>query len=184
MRRRPALDPQEREWSVQHAVRAAQRAACAHLSAYATPTNEKAMSSHFKRVGAETDLALPLLRVCQGALSGRRDPIRGQMKAARILRFGPPSVITIDDLPRPEPAAGQLLVRLKAAGVGKWDALFREGTAKLQPLPLTLGSELSGIVEESERTFRDSSLATRYTAQQTSNSAGHMRNTLCLLPKG
>jgi NADPH:quinone reductase-like Zn-dependent oxidoreductase len=69
------------------------------------------------------------------------------MKAARILRFGPPSVVTTDDLPRPEPAAGQLLVRVKAAGVGNWDALIREGKVELQPLPLILGSELSGIVE-------------------------------------
>ena len=69
------------------------------------------------------------------------------MKAARILRFGPPSVITNDDLPLPEPAAGQLLVRVEAAGVGNWDALIREGKVVLQPLPLILGSELSGIVE-------------------------------------
>jgi NADPH:quinone reductase-like Zn-dependent oxidoreductase len=69
------------------------------------------------------------------------------MKAARILQFGPPSVITNDDLPRPEPASGQLLVRVKAAGVGNWDALIREGKIQLQPLPLILGSELSGIVE-------------------------------------
>lgn len=70
------------------------------------------------------------------------------MKAARVLRFGPPSVITIDELPRPEPVAGQLLVRVKAAGVGPWDALVREGKSALhQPLPLILGSELSGIVE-------------------------------------
>jgi NADPH:quinone reductase-like Zn-dependent oxidoreductase len=69
------------------------------------------------------------------------------MRAARVLRFGPPSVITNDDVPRPEPAPGQLLVRVKAAGVGKWDALIREGKAQLQPLPLILGSELSGIVE-------------------------------------
>ena len=69
------------------------------------------------------------------------------MKAARVLRFGPPSVITNDDLPRPEPAPGQLLVRVKAAGVGNWDALIREGKVQLQPLPLVLGSELSGIVE-------------------------------------
>jgi NADPH:quinone reductase-like Zn-dependent oxidoreductase len=71
------------------------------------------------------------------------------MKATRVLRFGPPSVIEIDDLPRPEPAAGQLLVRVKAAGVGPWDALIREGKSALhQPLPLILGSELSGIVEQ------------------------------------
>lgn len=69
------------------------------------------------------------------------------MKVARILRFGPPNVITNDDLPRPEPAAGQLLVRVKAAGVGNWDSLIREGKIELQALPIILGSELSGIVE-------------------------------------
>ena len=69
------------------------------------------------------------------------------MRAARVLRFGPPSVITVDDVPRPEPGAGQLLVRLRAAGVGNWDALIREGKVELQPLPLVLGSELSGVVE-------------------------------------
>ena len=70
------------------------------------------------------------------------------MKAARVLHFGPPSVIENDDLPRPEPAAGQLLVRVSAAGVGPWDALVREGKSALhQPLPLILGSEVSGIVD-------------------------------------
>jgi NADPH2:quinone reductase len=60
------------------------------------------------------------------------------MRAARVLRFGLPSVIAIDDMHRQEPRAGQLLVRLKAAGVRK---------VKLQPLPLVPGSELSGVVE-------------------------------------
>lgn len=69
------------------------------------------------------------------------------MKAARVLRFGPPSVIANDDLPRPKAGVGQLLVRVEAAGVGNWDALIREGKVELQPLPLILGSELSGIVE-------------------------------------
>jgi NADPH:quinone reductase-like Zn-dependent oxidoreductase len=69
------------------------------------------------------------------------------MKAARILSFGAPSVITDDDLPEPKPAPGQLLVRVKAAGVGNWDALIREGKVQLQRLPLILGSELAGIVE-------------------------------------
>jgi NADPH:quinone reductase-like Zn-dependent oxidoreductase len=69
------------------------------------------------------------------------------MKAAQIAQFGPPSVITNTDLPRPRPGAGQLLVRVKAAGVGNWDALIREGKVQLQPLPLVLGAELSGIIE-------------------------------------
>ena len=68
------------------------------------------------------------------------------MKAARVLRFGPPNVIVNEDVPQPEASAGQLLVRVKAAGVGHWDALIREGKVKLQPLPLILGSELAGTV--------------------------------------
>ena len=55
-------------------------------------------------------------------------------------------MISIDNLPGPEPRAGELLVRVKAAGVGHWDALVRQGKVP-QPLPLILGAELSGIVE-------------------------------------
>src|SRR4051812_22331687 len=91
-------------------------------------------------------------------LDGQSDPVSrvrgpgiadrgGQMKAARVLRFGPPGVITVDDLRRPEAGAGQLLVRVRAAGVGNWDALIRDGRVQLEPLPIILGSELSGIVE-------------------------------------
>ena len=69
------------------------------------------------------------------------------MKAARILQFGPPSVIINVDLPRLEPAAAQLLVRVQAAGVGNWDALVREGKLPNEHLPLILGYELAGIVE-------------------------------------
>ncbi len=70
------------------------------------------------------------------------------MKAARIHRFGPPEVIVVDDLPRPAPAAGQVLVRVANAGVGPWDALIREGKSIVNsPLPVTLGSDLSGVIE-------------------------------------
>src|ERR1044072_8793592 len=69
------------------------------------------------------------------------------MRVARILRLCPTNVITNDDVPPPQPATGQLRVRVKAAGVGNWDALIREGKIQLEPLPLILGAELSGIVE-------------------------------------
>jgi NADPH:quinone reductase-like Zn-dependent oxidoreductase len=70
------------------------------------------------------------------------------MKAARIHRFGPPDVIVVEELPRPAPGAGELVVRVVAAGVGPWDALIREGKSKVSPPPpLTLGSDLSGVVE-------------------------------------
>jgi NADPH:quinone reductase-like Zn-dependent oxidoreductase len=69
------------------------------------------------------------------------------MTASRILQYGPPNVITIDEVPQPEPDTGQLLVRVKAAGVGNWDALIRKGNVQLEPLPIVLGSELAGVVE-------------------------------------
>jgi NADPH:quinone reductase-like Zn-dependent oxidoreductase len=73
---------------------------------------------------------------------------RGSVKAARIHQFGPPDVVVIDDLPRQHPDQGELLVRVRAAGVGPWDALIREGKSKVSPPPpLTLGSDLSGTVE-------------------------------------
>ena len=52
-----------------------------------------------------------------------------------------------DELPRPEPGAGQLLIRVKAAAVGNWDALVRGGKIQNEYLPLVLGYERSGIVE-------------------------------------
>jgi NADPH:quinone reductase-like Zn-dependent oxidoreductase len=70
------------------------------------------------------------------------------VKAAIIHRFGPPDVIVLDDLPRPTPGPNQVLIRVAAAGVGPWDALIREQKSVVSaPLPITLGSDLSGIVE-------------------------------------
>lgn len=70
------------------------------------------------------------------------------MKAARIHRFGPPDVIVVEDVPRPIPATGEVLVRVAAAGVAPWDAIIREGNSKVSPPPpLTLGSDLAGVVE-------------------------------------
>jgi NADPH:quinone reductase-like Zn-dependent oxidoreductase len=73
---------------------------------------------------------------------------QGPGKASRIHRFGGPEVITLEDMVTPEPGEGEVLVRVKAAGVGPWDAWIRAGRSALpQPLPLTLGSDISGIVE-------------------------------------
>lgn len=70
------------------------------------------------------------------------------MKANRVARFGPPDVIEFVETAIPMPAAGEVLVRVSAAGVGPWDALVRAGKSGLpQPLPLTLGAELAGSVE-------------------------------------
>ena len=71
------------------------------------------------------------------------------MKAARIHCFGNPSVIVIDDLPRPAPGSGEVLIRVAAAGVGPWDAWIREHRSVVTvALPVTLGSDIAGTVEE------------------------------------
>ena len=70
------------------------------------------------------------------------------MKAVRIHRFGSPEVISLDDMPKPAAGRGEVVVRVNAAGIGPWDALIRKGESVLeQPLPLTLGSDLSGVVD-------------------------------------
>ena len=70
------------------------------------------------------------------------------MKGCRVHHFGPPEVISFEDVVRPQPGEDEVLVRVKAAGVGPWDAWIRAGKSVLpQPLPLTLGSDLSGTVE-------------------------------------
>ncbi len=70
------------------------------------------------------------------------------MKAATINKFGGPEVIQIADVGKPVPDEGEVLVRVKAAGVGPWDALVRGGMSAIpQPLPLVPGSDISGIVE-------------------------------------
>jgi NADPH:quinone reductase-like Zn-dependent oxidoreductase len=70
------------------------------------------------------------------------------VKAVRVHRFGSPKVISLDDVPKPEASRGEVVVRVKAAGIGPWDALIRSGKSVLpQPLPLILGSDLSGEVD-------------------------------------
>jgi len=70
------------------------------------------------------------------------------VKAVRIHRFGPPHAIVVEEIARPTPAEGEVLVRVAASGVGPWDAIIRAGKSKVSPPPpLTLGSDLSGTVE-------------------------------------
>ena len=73
------------------------------------------------------------------------------MRAARIHSYGDPTGVKITQAPRPEPGRGQVLVRVKAAGVNPLDWMVAEGKARSwldHRLPLTLGWELAGIVEK------------------------------------
>jgi NADPH2:quinone reductase len=68
------------------------------------------------------------------------------MKAIRIHGFGGPEVLSEDDLPLPEPGAGQARVKIAAAGVNFIDTYHRKGLYPGQ-LPLTLGQEGAGVVD-------------------------------------
>jgi NADPH:quinone reductase-like Zn-dependent oxidoreductase len=63
-------------------------------------------------------------------------------------RFGGPEVLGAEERPRPEPAAGEVLVRVRAAGINPEEALVRSGAAPLygEP-PFVLGRDVSGVVE-------------------------------------
>jgi NADPH:quinone reductase-like Zn-dependent oxidoreductase len=72
---------------------------------------------------------------------------RSTMMAWRVHEFGPPEIMKFECVSRPEPGPGEVLVRVEAAGVGPWDGWIRAGKSALpQPLPLTLGSDLSGEI--------------------------------------
>jgi NADPH:quinone reductase-like Zn-dependent oxidoreductase len=70
------------------------------------------------------------------------------MQAIRVHHFGGLDELVAEDVPRPIPGYGEVLLRVKAAGVGPWDAWIRSGRSVIsQPLPLTLGSDVAGLVE-------------------------------------
>lgn len=71
------------------------------------------------------------------------------MKAARLQSYGDVDQFRVDDVPVPEPAAGEILIRVEASAVNPFDLILRQGfMAQLIPLPLpaVLGSDAAGTV--------------------------------------
>src|SRR5579885_2649251 len=70
------------------------------------------------------------------------------MKAIRVSEFGGPEVLRLQEVPDPKPDSGQVLVRVKAAGVNPVDTYIRAGAYARKPnLPYTPGTDAAGIVE-------------------------------------
>lgn len=72
------------------------------------------------------------------------------MRAVTIPRFGTADVLRIDDdMPRPQPGDGEVVVRVGATGVNRMDFLVRNGYPGLDlPLPHICGADIAGVVEE------------------------------------
>lgn len=70
------------------------------------------------------------------------------MKAVQLSRFGGPDVLEIVEVPTPNPKPGQVLVRVRAAGVNFFDTLIRRNRFAAPPkLPMILGVEAAGLIE-------------------------------------
>lgn len=70
------------------------------------------------------------------------------MKAVVINEFGGPEVLGLAEVETPSPADGQVLVRVRAAGVNPVDTYIRSGIHAVKPkLPYTPGKDGAGVVE-------------------------------------
>ena len=67
------------------------------------------------------------------------------MKAVRLVQPGQP--LELQEVPVPVVGPGDVLVRVKAAGICHSDAHYRAGRSPVYPLPLTLGHEVAGVIE-------------------------------------
>jgi len=68
------------------------------------------------------------------------------MKAVRLVQPGRP--LEMHDVPLPRPGPQEVRVRVKAAGICHSDAHYRTGRSPVNPLPLTLGHEVAGMVDD------------------------------------
>ena len=69
------------------------------------------------------------------------------MRAIAIEEFGGSDKLQLVDLPTPEPGAEEVLIRVRAAGVGPWDVMSRQGVFGDREFPFVPGFEPAGVVE-------------------------------------
>ncbi|MDQ3705364.1 MAG: zinc-binding dehydrogenase [Chloroflexota bacterium] len=68
------------------------------------------------------------------------------MRAVRLVEVRGP--LQAQDIPVPTITDGEVLIRVRAAGICHSDVHYRAGTSPVQPLPRTLGHEVAGVVEQ------------------------------------
>ncbi|WP_073479638.1 NADP-dependent oxidoreductase [Streptoalloteichus hindustanus] len=72
------------------------------------------------------------------------------MRLVRQHEFGGPEVLCVEEVERPRPWIGEVLVRVRAAGVNPvdWKTRAGHGVPGALTLPMTVGWDISGVVEE------------------------------------
>jgi len=87
------------------------------------------------------------------------------MKAVRLFEFGGPDKLVYGDYPEPEPGPGDVLVKVLATSVSRWDVKYRSGEVhefygkatghhggiqgrRAFPMPMQLGRDVAGVVAE------------------------------------
>jgi NADPH:quinone reductase-like Zn-dependent oxidoreductase len=79
-----------------------------------------------------------------------------EMKAIRIHSYGGPEVLKFENVPRPVPNDDEVLIKVFAAGVNPVDWKIRRGYMKeMFHLPLILGWDVAGVIEEKGRQVTD-----------------------------
>ncbi len=69
------------------------------------------------------------------------------MKSIRVRKFGGPEVLILEDIAKPVPGPGQILIQVRAIGVNPVDTYQRSGSNPKLHLPYTPGTDLAGIIE-------------------------------------
>lgn len=70
------------------------------------------------------------------------------MKALLCTHYGTPDELTLADLPDPVPAAGEAVVRIKAAALNFFDTLIIQGKYQTKPaFPFSPSAEFAGVIE-------------------------------------
>jgi 2-desacetyl-2-hydroxyethyl bacteriochlorophyllide A dehydrogenase len=68
------------------------------------------------------------------------------MKAIRLVQPG--QALELQEISEPQVGSSDVLVRVKAAGICHSDAHYRAGRSRVHPLPLTLGHEVAGTIQQ------------------------------------
>ena len=96
-------------------------------------------------------IAGSVLAICSLTLTVALAAREPTMKAVVIHEYGGPEVLKYEEVPRPEPQADQILVRVIAAGVNPVDGMIRSGTfAKngKRAFQIILGGDIAGVIEK------------------------------------